>query len=68
MRGNYLLNIHPEPGGSVPEEALGILDTVGDWLGRNREAIYGSGICKADWGRFTGYTRKGSTIDFHVHF
>jgi alpha-L-fucosidase len=66
--GNYLLNIGPKPDGSVPEESMRILGKVGDWLSRNGDAIYGSEICQADRGRFTGYTRKGNTIYFHVHF
>jgi alpha-L-fucosidase len=66
--GNYLLNIGPKPDGSVPEESARILETVGQWLGRNGEAIYGSEVCQADHGLFTGYTRKGSTIYFHIHY
>jgi len=66
--GNYLLNIGPKPDGSVPEESVHILQSVGEWLGRNGETIYGSEVCNADRGRFTGYTRKGNTIYLHVHF
>jgi len=40
-QGNLLLNIGPKPDGSVPEEALERLAVVGDWLGRNGEAVYG---------------------------
>ena len=54
-KGNLLLNIGPAPDGSVPAEATGPLTTVGDWLARNGEAVYGekqrstyssaSGVC-----------------------
>jgi alpha-L-fucosidase len=33
--GNYLLNIGPKPDGSAPEESVHILQSVGEWLGRN---------------------------------
>ncbi|MBQ1223276.1 MAG: alpha-L-fucosidase [Oscillospiraceae bacterium] len=39
--GNLLLNIGPTPDGSVPEEAVEPLKTVGKWLEANGDAIYG---------------------------
>ncbi len=39
--GNLLLNIGPSPEGSVPAEAVKPLQTVGQWLKRNGEAVYG---------------------------
>ena len=39
--GNLLLNIGPSPEGDVPEEAVGPLTTVGTWLKKNGEAVYG---------------------------
>jgi len=66
--GNYLLNIGPKGDGSIPEESVRVLETVGQWLGRNGETIYGTEICHADRGRFVNYTRKGNTIYFHVHY
>ena len=39
--GNLLLNIGPTPDGSVPEEAVDPLRTVGAWLGENGRAVYG---------------------------
>src|SRR5262249_6253399 len=38
------------------------------WLERNGSAIYGSEVCQADRGIFTGYTRKGNTIYHHIHY
>ena len=66
--GNYLLNIGPKADGSIPEESIRILESVGQWLEKNGSAIYGTEVCQADRGRFTGYTRKGNTIYFHVHY
>ena len=39
--GNLLLNIGPEPDGSVQTQANDILSTVGKWLDKNGEAVYG---------------------------
>lgn len=40
--GNLLLNIGPKPDGTIPQPAREALLTVGHWLQRNGEAIYGS--------------------------
>ena len=40
-QGNLLLNIGPAPDGAVPPEAVAPLKTVGKWLARNGEAVYG---------------------------
>ena len=39
--GNLILNIGPKPDGSVPDEAIGPLQTVGKWLDIHKEAVYG---------------------------
>lgn len=39
--GNLLLNIGPTPDGSVPEDAVEPLRTVGRWLETNGSAVYG---------------------------
>ena len=41
-QGNVLLNIGPKPDGSVPEEAVERLTSVGEWVAQNGEALYGS--------------------------
>ena len=40
-QGNLLLNIGPDPEGNVPPESVGPLKTVGKWLARYGEAVYG---------------------------
>lgn len=39
--GNLLLNIGPTAEGDVPKEAVEPLETVGEWLRGNGEAVYG---------------------------
>jgi len=40
--GNYLLNVGPKADGSIPEESIEQLTTIGEWMQANGEAIYGS--------------------------
>jgi alpha-L-fucosidase len=40
--GNLLLNISPKGDGSIPGDQQKSLVTLGEWLGENGEAIYGS--------------------------
>lgn len=67
--GNFLLNIGPEPNGVVPAESVRILETVGRWLDRNGDAIYGTeGGASISFGNYTNFTRKGNTLYIHVYF
>jgi alpha-L-fucosidase len=66
--GNYLLNIGPKPDGSIPEESVQVLQTVGRWMQHNGESIYGSDSCRVDSSAFAGFTRKGNTLYMHVYF
>src|SRR5438105_4264590 len=67
-RGNYLLNIGPKPDGSVPEESVAILNTVGQWMDKNGQSIYLADICQPRRSRNVSFTRRGNTLYFHVHF
>jgi alpha-L-fucosidase len=66
--GNYLLNIGPEPDGSVPPESVHILTEVGKWMDKNGPTIYESGPCEAGPTPFADFTRKGNTLYIHVYF
>ncbi len=64
--GNYLLNVGPTAGGVFPAEAVERLRHIGQWMGRNHEAIYGSRYTPlqgAPWGQAT---RKGELVYLHI--
>lgn len=64
--GNLLLNVGPDAEGEIPSESLEILSTVGEWMRRNGDSIYGCGIAELDkpeWGR---YTQRGNKLYAHV--
>ena len=56
--GNLLLNIGPTPDGSVPVEAVEPLTTVGRWLEKNGEAVYGKMKTGTGWGIGSGVCWK----------
>lgn len=64
--GNMLLNVGPDAEGEVPKGSQDILATVGEWMRRNGDSIYGCGAAdlpKPEWGR---YTQKGNKLYAHV--
>ena len=65
--GNYLLNIGPEPDGSVPPQSVEILEAVGKWLDGNGKAIYGTerGALISD--ASCNYSRRGNTLYVQVY-
>lgn len=67
--GNLLLNIGPKPDGSVPDDAVAPLTTVGKWLLENGDAVYGKVIRNRNWPDFKfggngvcGASRKDNTV------
>ncbi|HWZ97501.1 MAG TPA: alpha-L-fucosidase [Candidatus Dormibacteraeota bacterium] len=63
---NLLLNIGPLPSGEIQEEFQTRLRTVGEWLGKYGDSIYGTRggpLAPADWGITTW---KGNKIYVHV--
>jgi len=66
--GNYLLNIGPKPDGSVPEESVRILNTIGGWMDKYGHTIYGAEPCDVKRSCFANFTRKGNTLYVHVYF
>ena len=66
--GNYLLNIGPEPDGSIPPASIEVLEMVGKWLDTNGKAFYGTDRCNAGGNVNANYTRRGNTLYIHQHF
>ncbi|HTX39787.1 MAG TPA: alpha-L-fucosidase [Bryobacteraceae bacterium] len=66
--GNYLLNIGPKPDGSIPEESVRILTSVGKWMDRNGTSIYKTDLCQPSRSNFASFSRDGNTLYMHVHF
>ena len=66
--GNYLLNIGPEPDGSIPPESSRILSEVGAWMQTNGHTIYESDLCQVRRSNYASFTRIGNTLYMHVHF
>ncbi len=66
--GNYLLNIGPEGDGSLNQNTLERLESMGRWFDGNSESIYGTRACKN--GKLSGFngevTAKSESIYLHV--
>jgi alpha-L-fucosidase len=59
--GNYLLNVGPKADGTFPVQSVERLKEMGEWMDKNKEAIYktkASPIGSFDWGRCTSQTTK----------
>lgn len=58
--GNYLLNVGPDRKGVIPKESQTRLKTMGEWLEKNGEAIYGAKAgpypYELNWGSITQKT------------
>ena len=67
--GNLLLNIGPAPDGSVPEESVEPLITVGKWLKKNGEAVYGK-LNRAPSGASAcgSMSQKGKNVYFWLRY
>lgn len=64
--GNFLLNVGPEPDGTIQPEFVERLRGIGAWLKVNGAAIYGTTygpLQNVAWGRST---RRGNTVYLHV--
>ena len=66
--GNYLINIGPKADGSIPEESIQILTSVGRWMDKNGQSLYGADVCQPRRSRNASFSRRGNTLYFHVHF
>lgn len=64
---NLLLNVGPQPDGSLPAAALSRLKEMGEWLRLNGESIYGTEAGGVNTGSDDIVcTRKGKTLYVHL--
>ena len=63
---NLLLNIGPQPDGSLPAVALNRLEEIGKWLSENGETIYGTTGGEVAVGGQVVSTRKSNKCYLHV--
>ena len=66
--GNLLMNVGPDELGRFPEGSTRVLRTIGKWLEKNGESIYGAGAC-ADFPyqiRWGGITARPRTMYLHL--
>jgi len=66
--GNYLLNIGPEPDGSIPPPTVACLEAVGKWLDTNGKAIYNTDRGTIAGNTNANFTRRGNTMYVIEHF
>ena len=65
--GNYLLNVGPEPTGLIPQPEVDRLKTIGEWLDKNGDSIYGTSASPFKKLPFDGRcTVDGNKIFFNV--
>lgn len=64
--GNLLLNVSPKGDGSLPREQVERLRTIGQWMDRNRDAIWGtrSGFEPAHF--YGPSTRRGGVVNLFL--
>lgn len=66
MNANLLMNIGPQPDGSLPDLSIDRLKEIGDWMDIYGETIYGTRggvITPRDWGVTT---QKGNKLYVHI--
>ncbi len=65
--GNFLLNVGPKPDGTIPEEFVVRLRSIGKWLKVNGDAIYGTTYGPFQNLSFGKSTSKGKKIYLFVY-
>ena len=64
--GNMLLNVGPDAKGNIPEESVAILHSIGKWMRRNSESIYGCDISSLEKPDYGPITKNGNKLYYHV--
>lgn len=66
MNANLLMNIGPQPDGSLPDLSIDRMKEIGDWMRVYGETIYGTRgglVTPRDWGVTT---QKGNKLYVHI--
>jgi alpha-L-fucosidase len=68
MGGNLLLDIAPKPDGTIPSEQVAILQGLGRWTNKHKEAIYGTraGIPKEHFNGYTALSKDKTILYLYV--
>lgn len=66
--GNYLLNVGPRADGTIPAACVRRLRTVGDWVRRHREAVYGMSRSPLNGASYGMAAARGGKTYLYVHF
>ncbi len=64
--GNLLLNIGPQPDGSVPQQELTRLDQIGAWLTTHGESIFDTSPGLEPWQFYGPSTQRGNAVYLHM--
>lgn len=64
--GNFLLNVGPTARGEFDDHAVEILRTIGSWIRRHGDAVYGCGPASFAPPADCRYTAKGDRLFLHV--
>ena len=65
--GNVLVNVGPDAEGVIPQEMVDVLESIGQWMKKYGESIYGTrGGPFQPVDKVYGSTYKGNTIYLHV--
>ena len=62
---NLLMNIGPDGSGQLPEQAVAVMDKVGDWFARNGASVYGTSAGGVADGKDIVSTRTGKALYLH---
>ena len=70
LGGNLLLDIGPRADGSIPDEEVAILKTLGRWTSKHAEAIYGTraGIPAGHVQGYTSLSHDGTTLYIYLPY
>jgi alpha-L-fucosidase len=56
--GNYMINVGPLPDGTFPNQSSALLQSVGKWLQKNGDAVYGADKSPFPWNYDWGFVTQ----------